>query len=365
MNKSFYSKHILSMVALVLFSICFAACDSGSGFDVIGNPQTNQKLYATCNLATSSNTIELGEELTATVRLDVNQSSEGAEIKQVEFYLDDMFIQKATSSPFVLSYKTDNVSVGTHTLSVAIIVGGKNYEDITITKEATITVNAKEVQEPEEKEPEVGFYIAFPDLAINQYYTATAYLDINETSPGCYMKKIDFYLDNHLVETQTSMTMCSATFKIVNAAEEGYVTVKAIATIGGYGYKDKEVMAEQRVGVLHPNIGRWGYFLLLGKQRIIKNGDTMWCSMWRYGGSNVYDYSFPTYIVNLYWDNSLVRADSLIAQGYIMMDYTVSGASVGSHKLTIERILHHYDPVLKEYVIDGQSKEDETITVIE
>lgn len=365
MNKSFYSKHILSMVALVLFSICFAACDSGSGFDVIGNPQTNQKLYAACNLATSSNTIELGEELTATVRLDVNQSSEGAEIKQVEFYLDDMFIQKATSSPFVLSYKTDNVSVGTHTLSVAVTVGGKNYEDITITKEATITVNAKEVQEPEEKDPEVGFYAVLPSAGANgNIYHGWVYLDINETSPGCSIKQVDFYWDDRFVTTATSKEAYAFNHFLgdYDGAEGTAHTVKAVATIGGNGYKDKQVTIEQKVSIVLANIHQFGAELLLGKQRIIKNGDNLMCNMWQCYGK---DSSPSRHVVSLYWDNVCVSTDSLTVYGNNIVSYPVRGASIGNHIVTMESMTHHFDPVLGRDVVDQRIKSDVTVTVIE
>lgn len=353
-------KFWLMMFMTVLLGQLFVACGDDDSNNNENNPQAKGKPYAVCTLTTESNSVKKGEMLNATVSLDPNLSSKGAKIKLVEFYLDNSSVGKSTSSPFKLSYTTNEVSVGTHTLSANITVGGDDYEDIMLIKESSITVTTAENQVPE-----VGFYGAFPSAGANGFtYHAWVYLDPNETSKGCKIKKVDYYWDDVFVTTATNSEGYALNVKLgdYNGAEGSTHTIKAIAQVGGDGYKDTEVSIEKYVNIVYDYSETWGVDLLLGNKRIIKNGENISCNIWQWYGKN----SSPEIIaVNLYWDAVLVATDRLEIAGNSIVTYKIEGASIGQHKLTIESLVQEYNPKTDSYQVVAENKKEEMITIIE
>ncbi|MBD5301273.1 MAG: hypothetical protein HDS17_07405 [Bacteroides sp.] len=323
MKKILFQKHIISVMMLAILSLIFVCCSNDSD-----EPQINPTPNVSCSLVVNSNTFELTQQLEATVSLDASQSSKDVEIKQVEFYIDNVFIQKIASSPFVLNYKIENISIGAHILSAKIIAGGNNYNTITLTKEVTISVT-------EPKEPEIKLYGVFPDAGANgQIYHGWVYLDCNGNSSNYEIKKIEFYWDNIPVETDISGIGVSLHLDNNNAAEGSEHTIKATAIIGYDGYKDKEVTLEQNVKILTSNSATSGINILWGSY-IFKNGDSFKVNLWQCYGKD----SHPSDLtVNLYWDDNLVCTGDLTVAGNNVISYQIKNASVGTHSIGVESI---------------------------
>lgn len=210
------------------------------------------------------------------------------------------------------------------------------------------------------QEPVVGMYAVFPSVcSLGQILHGWVYLDYNESSQGCDIKKVDFYWDDNFVTTATSiehyaLDICLSEFY----GDEGSIhTVKAVATVGGNGYKDKEVIIERDVEIARVDQSVISVKLLIGEQGIIKNGDKLTVYIWQDSGNQ--GYSPNKIYVNLYWDDTLVCIGNLTTLGYNIITYEITNASVGAHNLSVYSYIYENDRLVDEYNIE------KTITVIE
>ena len=356
MKKNQYFIWQFAYFALFVFAgLGLSACGDDDDDDLLV-PQPQEALKAECTLAIENSTIELGSTLSATVSLDVSRSTSGAQITRVEFYWDNQFLSASIAAPFTFSHNVENASIGAHTLLARVTVSKEGSQDLTLTKEATVTVT-----QVTEKVPTVGCYAVFPHYLCGSepFYHAWVYLDPNETSPGCEIKKVDYYFDDRFVRTSTSESAYAFNLQIKNASEYDSYKVKAVVTIGGKGYVDIEKTLEDKVVVSPVNVSYWGVDLLHGSQRLIKNGQSLRINIWKAGMMD------DAVITNLYWDDKLVGTGELEVQGNNIVSYKVEGASTGAHKVTLETILRGYNKKTQEYEIIPSNKEDITITVIE
>ena len=194
-------------------------------------------------------------------------------------------------------------------------------------------------QEPTQlQEPIAHLIYVFPTICINGYsYPGYVFLDPAKSSANCIIKKVVFYWDDKLVATDRTGVGIDLYLDDTNAAEGSEHTIKAIATVGGDGYKDKEVTVQEKVKILTADSAGSGLHAFV--EHTLKNGDEVIVAFWcYYYGQNLNPVNTALYTVNLYLDDNLVSTGNLVSLGCRTISYRIENASIGEHYIDIESI---------------------------
>lgn len=129
--------------------------------------------WLSCSVTTSNKYIALRAE--PKIYLDLNKW--GLKVDKVDYYIDNVYQETKTNSPYIFTYESDEWTIGAHNLRADISISGKNIETLILpcTKDLDNTFHQVDAAD---------IYFDYNRVGPGEEFFIAAYLNADRSSPS-------------------------------------------------------------------------------------------------------------------------------------------------------------------------------------
>ena len=309
--------YILYLI-LVMFSFTLTSCDNEPHDpDIVLSGNVEKYFPSYCvNLNVSYTTGNKYFHMSAEPQLYFVPSDWGLIVDKVEYYIDDVYIQTETKSPYAITYESKDWYVGSHHIRADITISGRNIETFVLQTSRVIDNSSHQ-----EKAADVWFDYNY--ASTGEEFFITANVNYKRSAAGTSIKSFSATWD------QTSMgEKTSSPFKLThtvkdNAGTSHYVDATLTYTQGSTEYRYGFTMPSYIIP--GPN-STMQTFILKSRYSDYQNGDLLEGIARQFIGDDVKAY----YEFELYLDNRLIGSSKIFPYE---LSYKLENIELGEHIL--------------------------------
>ena len=309
-------RHIVCIIMLLTtFAISSCEDDNVGEFVLTGNiehliPEGTYDLNKTETIG--------GQYIVFTPDLNTNFEYWGLSLKQVDYYIDDVFYTSETTSPWEIMIDKNEMVKGNHKLRAEMTIIGQACDDVVLVKEEAFYIP----NDGEISERHGDIYIDYNYITKGEELVITPELLTNRSTEGCEFDKVRYYWDGKLIATYTSSPF-TLRYKVDDEVETTHQISVQIAyhdifsnnLTYNWSYSNYEIQSSD------------DYFYswrIKSGRNDYKNGEIVSLVAKLYKGSNVK----KDFEIELYFDDVLIGKSSSFPYA---LDYKLTNLSKGSH----------------------------------
>lgn len=300
-------------------------------------PSYSVDLSCSYNYNTSRKYIHLEAEPNIFLNLD----KWGLSIDKVDYYVDDVFYETKTSSPYRFTYESNDWYTGAHTVRADLTISGKNIETM-------ILPCTKVIDNSSTGTKAADIYFDYNYVTTGEELCLTVCFNPEKSAPGTRIISAEASWDGISIGKKTS-----APFKFtkeINDAPGTKHDLRASVTYEQGKVKTTEQYIYSSYEICGPTSIRYSYDIC-SKYRDFENGDQLKGRAKLFKGKEV----TSNRGLEIYLDNVLIAETKEFPFEH---EYTLSNLSIGEHTVTEKWITYDVD-----WVKQGSVSSDEIITI--
>lgn len=320
---------VVSLIALTLFS-----CEDNNvgEFVLTGNiehliPDDSYNLKKT--------TTSDGQYIIFTPNLNSNFEYWGLTLKQVEYYIDDVFYKTETAQPCELMINRDDMEIGNHKLIAQMTIVGETCDDVILKKEDVFYISSNGAL----SERHGDFYINYNYVTKGEELVITPELLVARSTDGCKIDEVKYYWDGTLISTSKS-----SPYDLRYKVEEGNGSSHEINVVITY-HDEFSNNLTYNWNYSNYTVRTAGDYLLTwdikSRRNDYMNGETVSMIAQLFKGSNVK----MNFEVEFYFDDRLIGKSSSFPY---TLDYKLEKLAKGSHIIKGKIVTKEDDSTLSQ-----------------
>lgn len=310
--------HILS-VTCALFVLGILSCDDENAgeYKLTGNIE-HLVPSAAYDLKVDIGTASNGEQYRVySPSMSENFGKWGLFVKKVDYYIDNVLFETATSNPFDLMVKLSTLSEGKHLLVAKILVVGEYCDDVTLEAKDEFVVSGNSAIADF-----VDFYIDYNKVENGGTLYVNPILNEQRSSYGTKIEEVEYYWDGKLALTKTTAPFVWNT-QVVDEDTEPHswsIVIKYSNASNKTNYYSHSYSNFTTI----KDDGCFTYFDLMSGRNDYETGETIKSVVKSFKGKN-----FKKKIsVKLYFDDELIGSSSTFPY---YNDFKLTNQKIGKH----------------------------------